>query len=177
MRGLIAASAAFLLLTGSAQAGVAGGAEYKVGKPKVMRVNAKRLPHGRAAIPLGAPLEVQELVKRGNRLVGKPYVWGGGHDPDFGLNSPGYDCSGSTSFVLRKLLDRPLVSGALAGWGMPGKGKWVTIYANGHHVFIVVAGLRFDTSSVGDHSGYSGPRWRPRLRSTAGFVARHPGNL
>lgn len=177
MRGLLAATAALLLLASTADAVQAGngGTAYRPGQ--TVQVRAERLGHGRASVPLGAPPEVQALVERGNRLVGYPYVWGGGHDPNFGVGGSGYDCSGSVSYVLRKQLRRPLASGGLMSYGKPGKGKWVTIYANGGHAFMVVAGLRFDTSSQGDHSGYAGPRWRPRLRGTQGFVARHPSGF
>lgn len=181
MRGLGAATAAFLLLfTASAEAKTdsrTGGAQYQAESAGSRSARAERLPHGRASIPPSAPPEVQELVRRGNNLVGKPYVWGGGHDPDFGVGGPGYDCSGSVSYVLRKLLEQPLASGGLSEWGMPGKGQWVTIYANGGHAYMVVAGLRLDTSAAGDPSGLDGPRWRPNLRSNEGFVARHPGTL
>lgn len=178
MRVLIAAAAAFLLLAAPSSAVPvvdSGGMIYRPDQPVL--VQAERLPHGRAKVSSAAPGAVQDLVRRGTALVGKPYLYGGGHDADFGVGGRGYDCSGSVSYVLRKHLKRPLASGALMSYGKPGKGKWVTIYANSGHAFLVVAGLRFDTSSVDDPSGLDGPRWRPTIRSTAGFVARHPENL
>ena len=58
-------------------------------------------------------------------------------------------------------------------WGEPGRGKWVTIYANPGHVYLVVAGIRFDTSG----RQLTGSRWQNELRTKAGFVARHPAGL
>ena len=60
-----------------------------------------------------------------------------------------------------------------ARWGSAGRGRWITIYANGGHVFMEVAGLRFDTGGIRG----SGTRWQATGRSTAGFVARHPEGL
>ena len=59
------------------------------------------------------------------------------------------------------------------GWGKPGKGKWITVYSNPGHVFLVVAGVRFDTSG----NRKTGSRWQGDMRSTGGFVARHPPGL
>lgn len=182
MRGFKTAlyAAAFLALSSNAHAlpagNQSGGIMYEQiqSRSASQQVRAQRRTHGLSSLPNAAPLEVQELLKRGNRIVGKPYVYGGGHDANFGAGGSGYDCSGSVSYVLRKHLKRPLASGALMSYGKPGKGKWVTVYANAGHAFIVVAGLRLDTSSVDDPSGLTGPRWRPAIRSTAGFVARHP---
>jgi hypothetical protein len=128
---------------------------------------------GMAHAPAGAPLAVKRAIAAGNKIAGKPYVWGGGHAK---WNSRGYDCSGSVSYVLHAagLLNSPLVSGAFArSWGVGGKGRWITVYANGGHAFAFLAGLRFDTSG----SGGSGPRWRVEPRYMRGFVARHPQGL
>jgi hypothetical protein len=65
-----------------------------------------------------------------------------------------------------------MVSGQLAGWGEAGPGEWITVYANAQHVFIVVAGLRFDTR--GNPPGVSGPRWHRAWVDPHKFVARHP---
>jgi hypothetical protein len=96
-------------------------------------------------------------------------VYGGGHGS---FDSSGYDCSGAVSYALHGggLLDSPLASGALTGWGRPGEGKAITVYAHGGHTYAVIAGLRWDTSGT---SG-SGPSWHSDLRSPAGYVARHP---
>ncbi len=98
-----------------------------------------------------------------------PYIWGGGHD---GFQAGGYDCSGSVSWVLHGagLLDQPLTSGELERYGDPGPGRWITIYANASHTFMVIGGWRYDTGNLPS----TGTRWSDSGRSTAGFVARHP---
>jgi cell wall-associated NlpC family hydrolase len=128
---------------------------------------------GLAQAPLNAPQAVREIIAGGNAIADFPYVWGGGHGS---FQDRGYDCSGSVSYALAAagLLDRPMASGGFMNYGEPGKGKWVTIYANGGHMYMVVAGLRFDTSG---RSGPRGSRWQRNMRSNAGFVARHPPGL
>jgi cell wall-associated NlpC family hydrolase len=128
---------------------------------------------GIALAPPDAPEAVKGVINNANTIVGRPYIWGGGHS---GWYSTGYDCSGSVSFALfgGGLIPEPLTSGALEGWGAPGPGKWITVYANATHTFAEIAGLRWDT--VGDANG-SGPRWHLAPTSTAGFVARHPPGL
>jgi hypothetical protein len=134
---------------------------------------AKLLPSGRAAAPRSAPRAVRRLIWTANRLVGLPYKWGGGHS-DFSDNS--YDCSGAVSYALHAagLLTYPEDSGTLMRWGRAGTGGWVTVYTNRGHAFLIVAGLRLDTSSVGDPFGGSGPRWRPAARPVDHFSARRP---
>jgi cell wall-associated NlpC family hydrolase len=133
---------------------------------------ATALPNGVALPPLEAPEEVKQIIEAGNVIARKPYVWGGGHGRWL---DTGYDCSGSVSFALAAagLLNGPLASGPLMSWGKPGPGKWVTIYSSAGHVFMYVAGVRFDTSN----SRVTGSRWSNTTRSTAGFVARHPEGL
>jgi hypothetical protein len=128
---------------------------------------------GIALAPPDAPEAVKGVINNANSIVGRPYVWGGGHGSWY---SNGYDCSGSVSFALfgGGLIPEPLTSGALEGWGAPGPGKWITVYANAGHTFAEIAGLRWDT--VGDENG-TGPRWHLAPTSTAGFVARHPPGL
>ncbi|HEX8067412.1 MAG TPA: hypothetical protein VF520_12905 [Thermoleophilaceae bacterium] len=128
---------------------------------------------GDAEAPLGAPDAVRQVIAGGNAIARFPYVWGGGHGS---FEDSGYDCSGSVSYALAAagLLDAPITSGAFERYGEPGKGRWITIYANGGHVFMVVAGLRFDTSG---RSGSRGSRWQAAPRSTAGFTAVHPPGL
>jgi hypothetical protein len=136
---------------------------------------AKIRPDGRTAVaPRSAPRKVKLMVRAANSLTRKPYIWGGGHSS---WRSRGYDCSGAVSFVLRRAgyVSWPLVSGQLARWGSGGPGRWVRVYAHGTHVFMVIAGLRFDTSPWGD--GESGPRWRSTVRATGGFALRHPLRL
>ena len=130
------------------------------------------LPDGTAVAPKDAPQIVRDVINTGNVIAKTPYLWGGGHGS---WAASGYDCSGSVSFALAGagLLDSPLTSGLLARWGSAGRGRWITIYANGGHVFMEVAGLRFDTGGIRG----SGTRWQATGRSTAGFVARHPEGL
>jgi hypothetical protein len=138
---------------------------------------ATMTPSGEAVPPPGAPLAVQNAIRAANRIRKKPYIWGGGHRR---WKAKGYDCSGAVSYVLHAagLLDEPLVSGLLASrWGSPGIGQWITVYANKAHVYAVIAGLRFDTSAVGESLRQgSGPRWRQTLRSPSGYRAKYyPG--
>jgi hypothetical protein len=133
---------------------------------------ATALPNGVALPPLEAPEAVKQIIEAGNIIARAPYVWGGGHGKWL---DKGYDCSGSVSFALAAagLLDGPLASGPLMSWGEPGRGKWVTIYSNPGHVFMEVAGIRFDTSG----QRVTGSRWQNEMRTTGGFVARHPAGL
>jgi hypothetical protein len=96
-----------------------------------------------------------------------------------GFTDSAYDCSGTVSFALHgaALLARPRDSSSFLRFGQAGKGTWITVYTNPSHAFAVIAGLRLDTSAAGDPSGLSGPRWRPNLRSTRGYKARHPVGL
>ncbi|MBA3864804.1 MAG: C40 family peptidase [Solirubrobacterales bacterium] len=128
---------------------------------------------GVALAPPDAPEAVKNVINNANTIVGRPYVWGGGHASFY---SYGYDCSGSVSFALfgGGLIPEPLTSGSLEGWGAPGPGKWITVYANAGHTFAEIAGLRWDT--VGDAQG-TGPRWHLAPNSSAGFVVRHPPGL
>jgi hypothetical protein len=129
---------------------------------------------GRAAIPRGAPKRIRTLIAAMNRIVGKPYKWGGGHAR---IVDRGYDCSGAVSYGLigAGMLTGPRVSGDLATWGTAGRGRWVTVYANKRHVYLEVAGLRLDTSAVGDtFGGRGGVRWRSLIGKRRGFAARHP---
>jgi cell wall-associated NlpC family hydrolase len=128
---------------------------------------------GIALAPPDAPETVQKVINAANTIVGRPYIWGGGHASFY---SYGYDCSGSVSFALfgGGLIPEPLTSGSLEGWGAPGPGKWITVYANAGHTFMEIAGLRWDT--VGDARG-TGPRWHLAPTDTSGFVVRHPPGL
>ncbi len=134
--------------------------------------HAIALGNGVALPPLEAPEAVKQMIEAGNGIARTPYLWGGGHGKWL---DKGYDCSGSVSFVLASagLLGGPLDSGHLMSWGEPGRGKWVTIYANNGHVFMEVAGVRFDTSA----QRVTGSRWINEMRPTSGFVARHPAGL
>jgi hypothetical protein len=132
---------------------------------------------GTALAPADAPLPVQRAIAAGNRIHTKPYIWGGGHRR---FKSRGYDCSGAVSYLLHaaKLLRSPLSSGPLMAWGLPGMGSWITVYANRSHTYMTVAGLRFDTSAVGESlSQGSGPRWRSTARSSTGYAVRYAAGL
>jgi hypothetical protein len=127
---------------------------------------------GRASAPAGSPTAVQDVVAGGNAIATFPYRLGGGHGA---FIDDAYDCSGSVSYALAAagLLDTPLTSGELMKWGAPGRGRWITVYANPGHVFMIVGGIRFDTSG---RAGLRGSRWQPPQRSAAGFAVRHwPG--
>jgi cell wall-associated NlpC family hydrolase len=145
---------------------LAGRAQVPVGD------TGRVLADGTAVAPKDAPQIVRDVINTGNVIAKTPYLWGGGHGS---WAASGYDCSGSVSFALAGagLLDSPLTSGLLARWGSAGPGRWITIYANGGHVFMEVAGLRFDTGGIRG----SGTRWQTTGRGTAGFVARHPEGL
>lgn len=126
---------------------------------------------GLAQPPPGAPPQVGLVMAAGNAIAGLPYQYGGGHG-SFRANA--YDCSGSVSYALAAagLVNSPMASGPFMSWGEPGPGKWITVYANPGHAFMVVAGWRFDTSALG-----GGTRWTRSMRPTGGFVARHPPGL
>jgi hypothetical protein len=142
-----------------------------------MRTSANcgaELAGGQAIAPPGAPLAVRQAIAAANQIRGRPYVWGGGHAS---FLSRGYDCSGAVGYVLHAagLLDQTMVSGQLAYWGESGLGRWITVYANDEHVFIVIAGLRFDTRD--DPPGVNGPRWKRAKVDPRRFAARHPLGL
>jgi hypothetical protein len=153
--------------TRAASAGVKPG---KIGHTDITKATA--LSNGIALPPLEAPEEVKQIIEAGNIIARSPYIWGGGHGKWL---DNGYDCSGSVSFALAAagLLEGPMASGPLMSWGKPGKGKWVTIYTHPGHVFMEVAGILFDTSNA----RVTGSRWGNEMRSTSGFVARHPPGL
>ena len=143
---------------------------YVAGKVARLRTD------GKAAIPRGAPKRVRSLIRQYNRIVGKRYVWGGGHAV---VEDKGYDCSGAVGYGLIRtgMLGTTLVSGSFARWAAAGPGRWMTIYANREHVYTEVAGLRLDTSPYGDVTGASGVRWRPLVGQRTGFKVRHPVGL
>lgn len=128
------------------------------------------LLNGVALAPPSAPQRIKAAISAANQIIGRPYIWGGGHDSWY---SRGYDCSGAVSYALAGggFLQAPLDSSQLMHWDAPGRGRWLTVYANPGHAYAVIAGMRWDT--VGDARG-SGPRWHPALPYPEGFVARHP---
>jgi peptidoglycan hydrolase-like protein with peptidoglycan-binding domain len=121
-----------------------------------------------AVAPADAPPEVQEAITAANKIVGKPYKYGGGHGS---FEDSGYDCSGTVSYALHGagLLKRPLSSGEFGSWGVSGRGSWISVYYNSGHAYAVIAGLRLDTSG----SGGRGPRWHTDMRSGSGYSVTH----
>jgi cell wall-associated NlpC family hydrolase len=152
-----------------------GGAAY-VAPPPPSRVvpgaKATITPDGFAVPPASAPEVVKDVIAAGNAIATTPYKWGGGHGS---WDDTGYDCSGSVSYALHGggLLDSPLVSGDFAHWGASGQGTRITVYANASHVYMVVAGLRFDTSA----RSRTGSRWTSEMRPFEGFSLTHPRGL
>jgi hypothetical protein len=142
-------------------------------QPTVPGTQAVLLPDGTAAAPQDAPPQVQAAVWAANTIQTLPYRYGGGHQSF--ISRRGYDCSGTVSFALNAagLLKRPLDSGSFMRWGAKGPGEWFTVYTNPGHAYVVIAGLRLDTSSAGAGGG-KGPRWRAKGRPTAGYKVRHP---
>jgi cell wall-associated NlpC family hydrolase len=134
--------------------------------------SAALTPNGLAIAPLDAPAAVQAVIQAGNQIARLPYRYGGGHATWI---DTAYDCSASISFAFAAagLISAPMVSGDLARWGDPGPGRWITVFANGGHTFMYVAGLRFDTGGL----SATGSRWQATARSTAGFAERHPPGL
>jgi hypothetical protein len=140
-------------------------------------------PGGVAIPPADAPPEVARAIAAANRIIRKPYRYGGGHAS---FRDSGYDCSGAVSYALHGggLLDSPLDSSSFMSWGESGRGRWITVYTNPGHAFVMIAGLRFDTGGrdrdadqrYGVQAG-TGPRWASSRRSTRGYVARHPAGL
>jgi peptidoglycan hydrolase-like protein with peptidoglycan-binding domain len=128
---------------------------------------ARLLSNGMAVAPSDAPAAVKAVIAAGNRIATKPYRYGGGHGR---WEDAGYDCSGSVSYALHGggLLSASLNSTGFMSWGSSGRGQWITVYGNPGHAYMVVAGLRFDTS------GASPSRWQSDMRSSAGYTARHP---
>ncbi len=137
---------------------------------------------GQAAAPASAPAAVKGMIAAGNQIVGKPYLYGGGHAIPLNQIAPAYDCSSSVEHLLWGggliPVQDTVDSGALETFGAPGPGRWVTIYASADHVFMYVAGLRWDThDAAGPGDGSTGIGWHPLVRESAGFVARHPVGL
>ena len=124
---------------------------------------------GRSA---GVPAAVAKAIAAANAIARAPYIYGGGHRS---FTAPGYDCSGSISYVLHRAgrLGRPRDSSALASYGAPGPGRYITIYTSPGHAFMVIRGRRYDTSA----RRTGGSRWTSQMRSTAGYTVRHPPGL
>ncbi|MGZ6673062.1 MAG: hypothetical protein ACXVFM_11995 [Solirubrobacteraceae bacterium] len=154
-----------------------GGAAYGVVFQPTVPGLVAQMVNGIAYAPDQAPDAVKQAIWAANQIVGMPYRLGGGHK--LGFVDHAYDCSGTVSFAMHGagLLATPRDSSSFMRYGVAGKGQWITVYTNPGHAFAVIAGLRLDTSAAGDPAGGSGPRWRPNLRSTRGYRARHPLGL
>jgi hypothetical protein len=150
--------------------------------PRYAPAQKAKIVNGYAVPPKSAPRRVKRAMEAANRIVGKPYKYGGGHAS---VDDRGYDCSGTVSYALVKagLLKSPLDSGSFMSWARKGKGKWISVYAHGGHAYAVIAGLRLDTGSrdprgarYGQAPG-SGPRWNKTMRDPSGYRVRHPGGF
>ena len=159
----------------AAKTSSSGGATFEPPPPPPEEAT---LVDGRVIAPVSAPRRVQRVIEAANRLVEKPYIYGGGHRPFSSRLDRGYDCSGAVSYALYggRFLRSPLPSGSMTSWGEDGPGEWITVYAHSGHAYVVVAGLRFDTSMRDRNAPgpRTGPRWSHSLRKSKAFVARHP---
>ena len=144
-----------------------------------------------AFVPTGIPATVQAMVVAGNELQALPYGPGGHPDP---RGAQEEDCSSTINYVLYRSGVRPIaeitrdnpLAQDYVRWGLPGPGRWVTIYATTaptNHAFIVLAGLRLDTShngtDVGPNRNEDCPRWRilDHIPTWAHWSVRHPPGL
>lgn len=160
-------------LAGSGGVGPGGGEEPPVSPTTAPGAKAK-LKNGLAIPPASAPPKVKRAIQAANSIEGKPYEYGGGHTQ---WKDKGYDCSGAVSYALGKygagVLEAPMPSGSFMRWEKPGPGEWITTYANGGHMYVVIAGLRWDTSQTpGD-----GPGWSTKKVHQSGYQVRHPAGL
>ncbi|MFZ0089982.1 MAG: peptidoglycan-binding domain-containing protein [Solirubrobacteraceae bacterium] len=138
-------------------------------------------PDGTATAPADAPPAVRAVIAAANQIIAKPYIYAGGHASWI---APGYDCSGAVSYALHGggLLSAPLAV-EFEGYGSPGPGRWITVYADSQHVFAAIAGLAFDTADYGGPNipAGTGPRWRSdptgNLADGGDYVVRHPAGL
>ena len=139
-------------------------------------------PDGTATAPASAPAAVQAAVASANQILNTSYCIGGGHGQ---WQSSCYDCSGSVSYVLHGagLLSSSEDSTGFESYGSPGPGRWITIYADASHAFIVIAGRAFDTADYGGPNipAGTGPRWRSNplgnLADGGNYVVLHPLGL
>ncbi len=166
------ALSALALTPGAASAGCGGGgvssAEVDICTPTA---KGRLLANGMLVPPKSAPPKIKAVIAAANKIRTKPYIFGGGHARWW---DRGYDCSGSVSFALHggNFLESPLPSGPMAKLGLPGEGRWITVYSNPGHAYAVIAGFRWDTS--GNTDGTTGPSWHEDLRDNVGYIARHP---
>ena len=161
---------ATLTAPGASEFGATGGAQPVTPLGPGQKATLGR--DGLAIAPASAPEVVKQIIAAGNEIAKAPYRYGGGHGK---WDDTGYDCSGSMSYAFHGagLIDKALDSTDFMSWGDPGPGQWVTIYAHGGHSYMLVAGLRFDTSGAKE----DGSRWHTSKRSTDGYTVRHPTGL
>jgi hypothetical protein len=144
-----------------------------------------------ALIPAAVPPTVQAMLVAGNELQELRYGPGGHPDPRGATEE---DCSSTVNYVLYRAGVRPIaeivrenpLAQDYVHWGAPGPGRWVSIYSTNAptpHTFIVIAGLRLDTSHNGTDEGPNstedGPRWRllQQVPAWARWTVRHPPGL
>ena len=152
--------------------GIVGPATWRALGVRGGRPVLKRKRSGSRSTGGGLPIRVRRAIRAANRIAHKPYRLGGGHGS---FNDTAYDCSGTVSYVLHaaSALRTPRASGGLMSYGRPGPGRWITVYANAGHAYMVIRGRRFDTSMRGP----GGSRWSSVMRSSAGYTVRHPPGL
>lgn len=171
--GLIAVPSTAMAAKGSGGVGMGGEGDTPPTEGQTTSGETAKLKHGFAIPPDSAPRKVKRAIEAANEIVkNKPYCMGGGHSR---RRDRCYDCSGSVSYALTGagLLDAAMPSGSFMRWEEPGKGEWITTYANEGHIYAVIAGLRLDTSMTdGD-----GPGWSKEMRSGASYVKRHPAGF
>ena len=179
---LVACALTCVPASAGAETATAGSGGASPNDPAYAPAKKARIVRGRAIAPKSAPRKVKLAIAAANKIVEKPYKYGGGHAS---TNDRGYDCSGTVSYALigAKLLKSPLDSSGFMSWGKRGKGKWISVYAHGGHAFVMIAGLRLDTgyrdpngSRYGQKPG-SGPRWNKAGRDTARYTVRHPAGF
>jgi hypothetical protein len=181
----LAPGAALAATSGSSSSGKGQNASAATGgvspnDPRYTPPKKAKIINGIAYAPKSAPPAVVNAINAANKIVRMPYRYGGGHQS---FTDTAYDCSGSVSFALHGggLLTAPLDSSSFMNWGQAGKGRWITVYTNSGHAFMMIAGLRFDTGYRDRHMAKgtapgSGPRWG-HYRPTNGFAPRHPNGL
>lgn len=154
--------------------GASASADATTAPPRLLVPGAlAQIVDGSAAAPAVAPPAVQEAIWSANAIIGKPYIYGGGHGS---FTAAGYDCSGTVSYALHGagLLSAPLDSSEFVTFGDSGRGTWISVLTNPDHAYVDIAGIRLDTSAADDPSNQQGPRWRPLRRSNRGYTVRHP---